>query len=70
MTSIYVHKHLTDYFCEVNVLATMHNLIDFCPSFWSSEQLLNSFTKGGEIIQLDPSYFAKVGSLYAPLALH
>ncbi|KAF5842347.1 hypothetical protein DUNSADRAFT_7661 [Dunaliella salina] len=50
----------THYFCEINVLATVRNFAEHCPSFWSSEQLLKTFTKGGEIIQLDPPYFAKV----------
>lgn len=49
-----------DYFCEVNVLATVHNFIRFCPDFWSSEQLQKTIMQGGEILQLDPHYFANV----------
>jgi len=45
------------------VLATVRNFIRHCPGFWSSEQLLKTFTRGGEILQLDPPYFVHVRKL-------
>jgi len=50
----------TDYFCEINVLATVRNFLHHCPAFWSSDQLLRSFTQGGVVLQLDPQFFAQV----------
>jgi hypothetical protein len=49
-----------DYFCELNVLSTVHALVESCPGFWRSDPFLGSVTEGGAILQLDPEWFCQV----------
>jgi hypothetical protein len=47
------------YFCELDVVATVRNLIKRCPQFWTSQELLGSL-KGGDWLGLDMPYVTKV----------
>lgn len=42
------------------MLATVRNFVEHCPGFWSSDQLLKTFTQGGDVLQLEPQYFVQV----------
>lgn len=48
------------YFAELDVPATVRNLLRECPEFWESREMRKSL-EGGEWLALDPAYIAQVG---------
>ena len=50
------------YFCELDVVATVKNLIRGCPHFWTSQELLRCL-EAGEWLGLDMPYVTKVRGL-------
>lgn len=55
----------THYFCELDVVATVRNLLDRCPDFWRSEELLRSCA-GGAFLALDYGFMVQVCAWVAP----
>jgi hypothetical protein len=49
------------YFCELDVVATVRNLLRSCPDFWRSEELGRS-ARSGSFLALDYSFMVQVGS--------
>lgn len=47
------------YFAELDVAATVNELVTHCPAFWTSEEVLES-VKGGEIFAINPEGWATV----------
>lgn len=49
----------THYFCELDVVATVRQLLNYCPDFWESEEL-TACLQSGEWLALDYQHFAEV----------
>lgn len=47
------------YFCELNVPATIDNLLEHCPGFWTSPEFEKCVTSG-DVLALDPEHFLNV----------
>jgi hypothetical protein len=50
----------THYFCELDMVETVKNLINACPGFWTSEPW-RACLESGDFLELDPSWFHQVG---------
>ncbi|KAK3285621.1 hypothetical protein CYMTET_6781, partial [Cymbomonas tetramitiformis] len=46
------------YFCELNVLRTVHNFVERVPEFWGSAEFIDEL-KSGDIIRMDIPFFAR-----------
>ncbi|KAL6762766.1 hypothetical protein V8C86DRAFT_2510710 [Haematococcus lacustris] len=50
----------THYFCELDVVRSVRAFLRHCPDFWRSNLFLDSLVAQGELLQLEPAWFAKV----------
>ncbi|KAJ9520968.1 hypothetical protein QJQ45_022712 [Haematococcus lacustris] len=51
----------THYFCELDVVRSVRAFLRHCPDFWRSDLFLDSLVAQGELLQLEPAWFAKAG---------
>ncbi|KAJ9520790.1 hypothetical protein QJQ45_013967 [Haematococcus lacustris] len=51
----------THYFCELDVVRSVRAFLRLCPDFWRSDLFLDSLVAQGELLQLEPAWFAKAG---------
>lgn len=51
----------THYFCELDVVRSVRAFLRHCPDFWRSDLFLDALVAQGELLQLEPAWFAKAG---------